>query len=171
MYDFLNGFFAGIYSFLNGLFSNLFGFLSNLGNNIVSGIEQFANFIGNTLNNLFEALKQVLYWLFQPIFDFLAAIVFFFSKLMVIFLYIIRIIARLFEIAKEIISEIIGTLTGFGYSGSTAYYNIPSAYGDSFSQVAGFFNQTGFNTIAYIMAVFVWILTAYTVVKIASRKD
>lgn len=171
MYDFLNGLFGGIYYFFNGLFSNLFSFLSNLGSEIVDGISSLANFLGRTLNNLFEALKQVLVWLFQPIYDLIMGFVYLLIKIGELLIFIVRIIARLFQIAEEIISEIYNTLLGFSYTGSTNYYHIPSAYNDLFQQVTGFFNQTGFNTIAYIMAVFVWILAAYAAIKIMTREE
>ncbi|WP_406677650.1 hypothetical protein [Moorella sp. ACPs] len=120
------------------------------------------------ISNLWEALKQFVVALFQPFLWLVTGFTYLLSKCFDIVVLVIQILFGLFKLVGSVIAGVFNTFGQLlGFSGSTQYYYMPGAYQGGWNAVGDFLNQTGFNTIAVIMAVFIWLMTAYAIIKIA----
>lgn len=146
-----------MYEFFQGLFQYL-----------LNAIVSIANVLIGIPGALFNAFKSFMVQLFGPILLLFQGIWYLITSIFNIVILVVQVILGLFYVAAGVIGGIFSTFSQLmGFSGNTAYYNVPSAYSQGFSAVANFFSQTGFSNIAYIAAVFVWMLTAYAVIRIA----
>lgn len=164
MFDYLGGLFYGIISWFGNKLDAFGHFIGGL----IGGL---GDFLGKVLKNAFDLIVQVLGFFLSPILAIILGIVFFIQQVMNIAILIIRIIARLFQIAGQLIGEVFGALYGLNYTGSTSYYVLPNAYQSGFMAIINFLNQTGLSKIALILAFFIWIMTAYAVVKIITNRE
>jgi hypothetical protein len=164
-----------MFEFFGGLFINMLNWfgqkLNDLGEFFGGAIGKLGNLIGGLLEKLFQGIVNVLSFLFRPILDVLMGIWFFIQQLFNIVILVIKIIVRLFQIIGELINEVIRAIFGLNYTGSQAYYRLPNAYQSGFLSVVEFLDETGFSKIALIFAFFIWIATAYAVVKIVTRRN
>jgi hypothetical protein len=146
-------------------FSSLF---QSLLNGILGGVNWLASSIGNFFTEFFNGITQFLINLFSPLILFFQGFWYLITSLFNIIVLIVQVILGMLGVLTAIIGGVINTFSELlGFSGSTAYYALPSAYQQGFNAVIGLLGQTGFNTMAYIMAVFVWIATVYAAIKIA----
>lgn len=146
----------------------MFEFLQSLGQNIVNGIVQLFLWLGSLFTNLFNGFKEFVAAIFRPLLLFFQGIWYLLTKCFDIVVLAVQVIFSLFKVFMAIITGIFHTFSGMmGYSGNSDYYYIPNAYQQGFNGIARFLEQTGLSTIALIMIVFVWILTAYAVIRIA----
>jgi len=164
LFDYLSSLFISIISWFGDKLDALGGFIGGL-------IGRLGDFLGSILKNAFDVLIKVLGFFLSPILAVILGIVFFIQQVMNIAILIIRIIARLFQIAGQLIGEVFGALYGLNYTGSTSHYVLPSAYQSGFMAIINFMDQTGLSKIALILAFFIWIMTAYAVVKIITRRE
>ena len=134
----------------------------------MNGIGSGIGWLGGLIKNVFIDLKTVLVTLLKPIIVFINGIVYLLTKIFDIVILIIQVIFGLFKAVGGVITGIINTLTALkSYTGTTSYYNLPSSYNEGWHGVFDILNNAGFNTLALIMMFFVWVLTAYAIIKIA----
>lgn len=146
-----------MYEFFQGLFQN-----------VISILYVFFTWIGSTLESFFGALKTVLVTLFQPVVAFFLGIAYLLSKCFYIAVLVVQVIFGLFKVVLGVIMGVFNTFAQLlGFSGSTDYYYLPTAYQPGWSAVTDVLNSTGVHTIAILMTVFVWLITAYAVIRIA----
>lgn len=146
----------------------MFEFLQSLGQNIVNGIAQMFAWLGGIINSLWNGFKEFIAAIFRPLLLFFQGIWYLITKCFDIVVLVVQVVFGLFKVFMSIVVGIYHTFSGLlGFSGSTDYYYMPYAYQQGYNGVANFLNQTGLSTIALIMIVFVWIITAYTVIRIA----
>ncbi len=146
-----------MYEFFHGLFQN--------GINV---IWSFFSWIGNVLETLFGALKTVLITLFQPVIAFFLGIAYLLTKCFYIAVLVVQVIFGLFKVVLGVILGVFNTFAQLlGFSGSTDYYYLPNAYQPGWNAVTDILSSTGVHTIAILMTVFVWLITAYAVIRIA----
>ncbi len=164
-----------MFDFFGGAFTNMLNWfgtkLDGLGRFFGETIGALGNLIGGLLEKLLHGITTFLSYIFRPILDIIMGIWFFLQQLFNIIILIIMIIGRLFQIVGQLISEVIGVLFGFNYTGSLSYYSLPNAYQSGFSSVLNFLDETGFSKIALIAAFFIWIGTAYAAIKIITREN
>lgn len=163
MFNYLGGLFTGIISWFGDKLDALGGFIGGL-------IGRLGDFLGSIIKNAVDVLIRVLGFFLSPILAVILGIVFFLQQVMNIAILIIRIVARLFQIAGHLIGEIFSALYGLNYTGSTSHYVLPNAYQSGFMAIINFMDQTGLSKIALILAFFIWIMTAYAVVKIITNR-
>ena len=146
----------------------MYEFFQSLFQKLASAIGSAFAWLGNVFASMFNALKQFFAWLFQPVILFFKGLFYLLDKCFDIVVLVIQVIFGLFKVIGSVILGVFHTFAQLlGFSGSTGYYRVPSAYHDGWYGVADFLNQTGFSTIALIMAAFVWMLAAYAVIRIA----
>lgn len=146
----------------------MFEYFQSLGQSLLNGIISIANWFGGLFVGLFNGLKNFITTLFSPLILFVQGIWYLITSLFNIVILVIQVVQGLFYVVGGVIGGILNTFSQLmGFSGSTSYYYLPSAYSQGFSSVTGFLNQTGFNSMAYIAAFFIWMLTAYAVIRIA----
>jgi hypothetical protein len=146
----------------------MYEFFQDILQGLLNGVSSLFGWLGNTLSSLWEALKQFVVSLLQPFLWLVTGFGYMLSNIFVLVVHVIQVIYGLFKVVGSVI---VGAYNTFGqllgFSGSTQYYVLPSAYQGGWGAVVNYLNQTGFNTIALIMAAFVWLLTAYAIIKIA----
>lgn len=146
----------------------MYQFFQTLAQKILNGIISIAHWFGNLFSNIWEAFKHFLAQLFETIILFFKGVWYLIEKVFDIVVLVVQVIFGLFKVVWGVVSGIFHTFsTLLSYHGSTDYYRIPSAYRHGWEGVTSFFGQTGFNTVAIILLVFVWMLTAFAVIKIA----
>jgi hypothetical protein len=146
----------------------MFEFLQNLGQNIMNGIVAVFTWLGNFISDLWNGFKNFIAAIFRPLLLFFNGLWYLLTKCFDIVVLSVQVIFGLFKVVWSVIAGIFHTFaTLMGFSGSADYYYMPGAYQQGYDGVSGFLNQTGLNTIALIMMAFLWIITAYAVIKIA----
>lgn len=142
-------------------FQSLFQYIANF----IIGI---AHWFGQLLTNLWEGFKQFIALIFRPLLLFFQGLWYLLEKCFDIVVLAVQVIFGLFKVMGSIILGVFHTFAGLmGFSGRTDYYYLPQVYQQGWDGVFNFLSVTGVNTIALIMAVFVWLLTAYAVIRIA----
>lgn len=146
----------------------MYNFFNSLGQHFMNGITNIANWFGSIFQLFFTGIKGFITSLFKPLILLFEGIWYLITSIFTIVVLVIKLILGLFHVVAAVIGGIFTTFGQLlGFTGTTSYYYLPSAYSQGFYGVADILNQAGFNTIAYIMAAFVWMLTAYAVIKIA----
>lgn len=146
----------------------MFEFLQSLGQNIINGIGQMFAWLAGIFSSLWDSLKEFFAALFRPLLLFFQGVLYLLTKCFDIVVLAVQVIFGLFKVLMSIIAGILNTFAGLmGFSGSTDYYYMPDAYQHGYNGVVNLLNQTGISTIATIMAVLVWMITAYAVIRIA----
>lgn len=146
----------------------MYDFFQTLFQSLLNGIISIANWFGSIFTGFFNAIKSFFTALFGPIILLIGGIWYLITSIFNVIVLVIKVVLGLLGVVIAIIGGVFNTFSGLlGFSGSTSYFALPSAYQQGFGAVTGFLNQTGFNTIAYIMASFVWMGTAYAVIRIA----
>lgn len=146
-----------MYEFFQGLFQNG-----------ISALYTLFTWIGSLLESFFSALKTVLVTLFQPVIAFFLGIAYMLAKCFHIAVLVVQVIFGLFKVVFSVILGVFNTFAQLlGFSGNTDYYYLPNAYQPGWNAVADVLNHTGVHTIAVLMTVFVWLITAYAVIRIA----
>ena len=146
-----------MYEFFHGLFENQLG-----------GISSFFAWIGGILGSLFNGFKNILVALFEPILILVDGLYYLITQCFGIVVLVVQIIFGLFKVLGGVIAGAYNTFAQLlNYSGSTDYYYMPGAYRQGWDVVTNFMDSTGISTIALIMAVFIWMATAYVVIRIA----
>lgn len=145
----------------------MYNFFQSLSQGLFNGISAIANWFGGLLSNLFGGLKDFITSLFAPLILLFQGIWYLITSIFTVVVLVIQVILGLFYVAAGIIGGIFTTFSSLmGFTGSTSYYYLPSAYQQGFNSVTDVLNQSGFNTLAYIVAAFVWMMTAYALIKI-----
>jgi len=146
----------------------MYEFFQSLGQNILNGIITIAHWFGSIFTGLWTAFKSFMAQLFQTIILFFQGVWYLITKVFDIVVLVVQVLFGLFHVVWSVVVGIFSTFAQLlGFSGSTDYFYLPHAYQQGFSGVTGFLSQTGFNTVAYIAAAFIWMLTAYAVIRIA----
>ncbi|EGW40146.1 hypothetical protein [Desulfosporosinus sp. OT] len=146
----------------------MYAFFQSIFQGLLNGLISIAHWFGSIILGLFNAIKSFFTALFGPIILLLGGIWYLITNIFEVIVLIIKVVIGLLSVVFAIFGGVLNTFSGLmGFSGSTSYYALPGAYQQGFNTVTGFISQTGFNTIAYIMATFVWLATAYAVIKIA----
>ncbi|TEB15173.1 hypothetical protein Psfp_02349 [Pelotomaculum sp. FP] len=146
----------------------MYEFLQNLGGNIVNGISRMFTWLGNFINDLWNGFKTFIALIFQPILIFFQGIWYLITKCFDMVVLSVQVVFGLFKVVLSVIAGIFHTFAGLlGFSGNTDYYYMPAAYQQGYDGVSNFLRQTGLSTIALILMVFVWIMTAYALIRIA----
>ena len=145
----------------------MFEFLQSLGQGIVNGLKTMFAWLGSLFVSIFNGVKEFIATIFRPLILFFQGLWYLLGKCFHIVVLVIQVIIALFKVLGSIIIGIISTFAQLlGYSGSSSYYYVPDAYQPGWNSVSTFLNQTGLSNIAMVMAVFIWIMTAYAVIKI-----
>ncbi len=146
-----------MYDFFHGLFESALEFIRSL----------FA-WLGELLGDFFDGIKGFLINIFQPVLTLIEGVFYLLTQCFIIAILVVQIVFGLFKIVAGIM---IGAYSTFmqllDYSGSTSYYYMPDLYQGGWNMVFSFINETGLNTMALLMAVFIWLATAYAVVRLA----
>jgi len=146
----------------------MYEFFQSLGQRVVDGITSIAHWFGQLFTGIWEGFKQFLALIFRPLLLFFQGLWYLLEKCFDIVVLVIQVIFGLFKVFGSIVLGVLSTFSQLlGFSGRTDYYHLPQAYQGGWEGVFNFLNTTGINTIALIMAVFVWLLTAYAVIKVA----
>jgi|GEM_PF-3444378 len=146
----------------------MYAFFQSLFQNLLNGISSIANWFGSIFTAFFDGIKSFFTALFGPIILFLGGIWYLITSIFNIIVLIVQVVLGLLGVVSAVVGGVFNTFSGLmGFSGSTAYYALPSAYQQGFNAVTGFISDSGFNNLAYIMATFIWMGTAYAVIKIA----
>lgn len=146
-----------MYEFFYGLFQNL-----------IQALRTFFAWLVSLLQGFFEAIKSVLVAIFKPVVAFFLGIAYLLQKCFYIVVLVVQVIFGLFKVVIGVILGVFNTFAQLlAFGGSTEYYYMPEAYRPGWDAVTGVLSSTGVHTIAVIMTVFVWIITAYAVIRIA----
>ncbi|MCK9313796.1 MAG: hypothetical protein M0P20_07090 [Methanocorpusculum sp.] len=146
----------------------MYTFFQGLIQGLMNGITSIANWFGSIFYNIFNALKSFFTFLLEPVILLFEGIWYLITSIFSIVVLVVKLILGIFHVVFAIIGGIFTTFGQLlGFTGTTSYYSLPSAYEPGFTSVLSILNQTGFNTIAYIFVVFVWMATAYAVINIA----
>ena len=146
----------------------MFEFFQSLGQNILNGINQLFIWLAGVFVNLWDSFKEFFAALFRPLLLFFHGVWYLLTKCFDIVVLVVQVIFGLFKVITSIIVGIFNTFSSLmGFSGSTSYYRMPGAYQQGYDGIANLLNQTGFSTIASIMMVLVWMITAYAIICIA----
>lgn len=175
MFEFFHGLFSYLITALGDFFSWLGDGLKNMlegirgfFSNLIDALRGFFSWLGDILIGIYEAIKAFFAKLFEPIILFFQGIFYLLTKCFQIVILVVQVIIGIFKLIGAVIVGIFNTFSQLmGFSGSTSHYYMPSAYQQGWDNVAGFFNSTGFSTIAVIMTTFIWLITAYAVIRIA----
>jgi hypothetical protein len=150
----------------------MFEFFQSLAQNIINGIGQMFSWLGGVFSSLWNWFKEFIAAIFRPLLLFFQGIWYLLTKCFDIVVLAVQVIFGLFKVIMSVIVGIFHTFAGLlGFSGSSDYYYMPDAYSHGYNVVAEFLNQTGLSTIASIMIVFIWIATAYAVIRIAGAEQ
>jgi len=146
----------------------MYEFFKSLFQSLLNGIISIAQWFGSIFTGFFNAIKSLLINLFEPIVLFIGGIWYLITSIFSVIVLIVKVVLGLLGVVYAIVGGVFSTFSGLlGFAGSTDNFVIPDAYQQGFSAVIGFISNSGFNTLAYIMASFVWLGTAYAVIKIA----
>lgn len=146
-----------MYEFFQGLFQSG-----------LNGIRTLFIWLGLFIESFFGALKNVLITLFQPVVTFILGLIYLLTKVFHIVVLVVQVIFGLFKVVFGVILGVFNTFAQLlGFRGSTDYYYLPEAYHTGWNAVTDMLNSTGVHTIAILMTVFVWLITAYAVIRIA----
>ncbi len=162
-----SGLFNALQSWLNPVLEWFGNKLHLIGQAIGSAVDS----ITGTLQNLWNAIKQFFSAIFKPMLDLVYGFLYLIAQVFVVIKLIIKLIAQLFLLFLAISAGFLNTITNFSnWSGGSEYFSIPESYNQSFGFVMDFIDSTGVNLIAGIAAVGVWIITAYTSIKIITSE-
>lgn len=146
-----------MYEFFQGLFQSG-----------LNGIRTLFIWLGSFIESFFVALKNVLITLFEPVVTFILGLIYLLTKVFHIVVLVVQVIFGLFKVVFGVILGVFNTFAQLlGFRGSTDYYYLPEAYHTGWNAVTDMLNSTGVHTIAILMTVFVWLITAYAVIRIA----
>lgn len=146
----------------------MFEFFQGLGQNIIGAIVSIFSWLGNFISDLFDGFKEFTAAIFRNLLLFFNGIWYLLTKCFDIVVLSVQVVLGLFKVLMSIIVGIFHTFTTLlGFSGSSDYFYLPLVYQKGYSGVADFLDQTGINTMALIMVVFIWIATAYAIIRIA----
>lgn len=149
-----------MYEFFKGLFDGLLG-----------GIGSFFTWLGSLLGSMFNGLKSILIALFEPILIFLDGFVYLLTKCFSIVTLVVQLVFGMFKVLGGVIAGAFNTFSQLlNYSGSKSYHYMPEAYRPGWNVVKTFLDSTGLGTIALILCVFIWLATAYAVIRIAGER-
>ena len=163
-----NGF-SGLFTSLQNWLNPVFEFFRSAMQSIVDAVSGVAGRIIETLQNFFNALKTFLVNLFKPILDLIYGIIYFLAQVFNIIKLVIQLVLTLFGVLIAVIGGMFRTLTGLlSFGGGSDYFELHGEFSAMFVYVIELVNSGGFNLIAGIVAVFVWILTARGLVRLIS---
>lgn len=146
----------------------MYEFFQSLLEKVVNALGTFFAWIGTLLQGLFNALKTVLVTIMHPLVAFFTGIAYLLSKCFYIVVLVVQVIFGVFKVVIGITLGVFNTFAQLlSFSGSTDHYYLPEAYRQGWNAVADVLSSTGVHTIAVIMTVFVWLMTAYAVMRIA----
>ncbi|HHV76206.1 MAG TPA: hypothetical protein GXX39_02385 [Syntrophothermus lipocalidus] len=146
----------------------MYEFFHSLLEHVVNALGTFFAWLGNLLQGLFNALKSVLIAIMQPLVAFFTGLAYLLGKCFYIVVLVVQVIFGLFKVVGAVILGVFNTFAQLlSFGGSTDYYYLPDAYRTGWDGVTGFLASTGVHTIAIIMTVFVWLMTAYALMRIA----
>ncbi len=142
-------------------FETLFGYLVQI-------LQTFFSWLGDLCRGFFDSIKEVLIILLKPILLFFKGLFYLLEKCFDIVVLVVQVIFGIFKVLGSVVLGVFNTFSQLlSYSGSTSHYYMPGAYQQGWDSVTGFLNSTGFSTIAAVMCVFIWLMTAYAVIRIA----
>ncbi|SHK92507.1 hypothetical protein [Desulforamulus aeronauticus] len=149
----------------------MYEFFRGLGREIVNAIVSIANFFSGIIQDIWIALKNFLSKLFETVILFFQGVWYLIAKVFDIVVLVVQVIFGLFKLVWGVVAGIFQTFSSLmGFSGSTDYYYLPHAYQSGWDEVIKLLSKTGFNTLAAIIAVFVWMATAYAIIRIAGSE-
>lgn len=146
-----------MYEFFHGLFQ---GFLDKL--------LGFFTWLGTLFQGMFQGIEELFTALFKPIIVFLNGIFYLLTQCFYIVVLVVQVVFGIFKVLGAVIAGIFNTFSQLlSFTGGTGHYSMPSEYQQGWGIVTDFLNSTGFSTIAVIMTAFIWMMTAYAVIRIA----
>ena len=175
MFEFFHGLFSSLITALGSFFSwigdglkDMLAGIRGFFRDLIDALRGFFSWLGDIIVGLFNAIKSFFAKLFEPVILFFKGIFYLLTKCFQIVILVVQVIFGLFKLIGAVIVGIFNTFSQLlGFSGSTGHCYMPSAYSQGWDAVASFFNSTGFSTIAVIMTAFIWMITAYAVIRIA----
>ncbi len=146
----------------------MFEFFEALFRNLVQAFKSFFSWLGHVLQSFFNGIKELFAALFKPVILFFKGLFYLLEKCFYIVVLVIQVVFGIFKLLGAVILGVFNTFAQLlGFTGSTSHYYIPGAYHQGWDSVVGFLNSTGISTIAVLMTVFIWLMTAYAVIRIA----
>ena len=163
-----NGF-SGLFTSLQNWLNPIFEFFRTAMQSIADAVSGVAGKIIESLQNFFNALKTFFTNLFKPILDLISGIIYLLAQVFNIIKLIIQLVLTLLGVLIAVISGMFQTLIGLlSFGGDNDYFELHGEFSTMFIYVIDLVNSGGFNLIAGIVAVFVWIITARGLIRIIS---
>ncbi|MDD2230791.1 MAG: hypothetical protein PHY48_15500 [Candidatus Cloacimonetes bacterium] len=146
----------------------MYEFFQGIGQNIVNSIQVVIWWLASFFQDIWQGFKDFVVAIFKPLILFVQGLWYLLEKCFDIVVLSVQCVFGLFKVLGSVIFGVFNTFAQLlGFSGSTDYYYMPGAYQQGFDGVSNFFSQTGLNVVATIMMAFIWILTAYALIRIA----
>lgn len=156
LWSFLVGIFNSVLSWFQVVFGGLFSLLGDIYTGMV-------NFLANLAQNFLNGLGKLLKDLFQPIYEFFAAIFHLVSKLVEFLGLLLQVFLQLGHIIIAFIEGLFNTLSGLSYDGSTP--QLDSNMSQAVDAVSSTMQTLQLDNLAYVLLFMIWIFTAVSVVK------
>ncbi|HBX23985.1 MAG TPA: hypothetical protein DEF34_10200 [Desulfotomaculum sp.] len=160
-----SGFFSALQSWLNPVIDWFGEKLHSIGQAIGSAVSS----LSGTLQNMWDGLKQFFSSMFKPVLDLVYGILYLLVMIFEIIKLVIILLVNIFAMFVAVAAGFINTVMSLtNWSGNSDYFSMPDSYTQGFSFVMDFAGSSGLNLIAGIAAVGVWVITAYSSIKIAA---
>lgn len=125
-------------------------------------------FLGFLFSGLFEGLKSLLVFLFEPILALIGSIFYFLYKVGVLILLLIQVIYKTVVFFVSIMKGLFVTLIGLSYNGKQAV--IPARYQEVFDHLAPALQMAQMDKVATLCLWAVWVFIAVAAVKVIGSR-
>lgn len=132
------------------------GFLQNLG-----------SVITNAFGVLFQGIINVLKFIFKPIFALVAIIFYLIYKIAELVVMLIKVLVAIGKLLYSFVIGLFNTIGSLSWSGSSADHG---SWSGAFAEVFQALETYQLNKIAYVISFFIWVTTAFAVIKILSNR-
>jgi hypothetical protein len=125
------------------------------------------NFFAALFERFFHAVKQLLMFLFKPLFELLDAIFYFIYKVGLLLVLLVKVILAIGKLLISAIKGLFTTIAGFGYTGGTQH--LPDNVQETVSHVLPALQILQLNKIAFIFLFAIWMATVIGIIAIIGR--
>jgi hypothetical protein len=158
-------------------FHDLANYLGTLFNSIWTQIQawlqQFWDWLEKVFGTLiqaivngFNSLYDLLVKIFTAVYLFFDGLMYFVHKVFNIAILIVQLIFSFFNLLKSLGEGLITTFSNLSFTGSTANFSLNPTWQTYFSYGVGILHTMGFDIVAGIITFFIWIWTAWIVIRI-----
>lgn len=146
------------------MIANILQYISTFFKNSLSVLLKF---FSDLLGGLFNGLITVLKFLFKPIFALIAIILYFIYKIGELLVTLVLVLVSLGKLLYSFVMGIFNTIVSLAWTSTTP--PAPASWGNAIIQLFETLEPYQLNKLAYVVSFFIWITTAFTVVKILSK--